>query len=85
MVWVKPGLVDTVATLFRFDTTDKYVAQSNEERANLSTQAEADFAYRPVDGVGLEVLSQAHNIYLQTWYEAGAVGVGDAVVSCQHP
>jgi hypothetical protein len=73
IVWAKPGLVDTIATLFRFDTTDKYVAQSNEERASLSTQAVADFAHRPVDGVGLDVLAQAHNIYLQIAASGGLV------------
>jgi hypothetical protein len=73
IVWAKPGLVDTIATLFRFDTTDKYVAQSNEERANLSTQAVADFAERPVDGVGLDVLAQAHNIYLQIAASGGLI------------
>ena len=73
IVWAKPGLVDTIATLFRFDTTDKYVAQSNEERANLSQQAIADFAERPVDGVGLDVLGQAHNIYLQIVASGGLI------------
>lgn len=73
LVWTKPGLVDTMATLFRFDSTDRYVAQSNEERANLSAQAVADFAHRPLDGVGFEVVAQAHNIYLQILASGGLV------------
>ncbi len=73
LVWTKPGLVDTAATLFRFDTTDKYVAQSNEERASLSRQAMQDFARRPIDGVGLEVLTQAHNIFLQVVAGGGII------------
>ena len=73
VVWVKPDLVETAATLFRFDTTDRYVAQSNEERAMLSDQAIKDFLERPLDGVGLEVLTQAHNIYLQIIAAGGVI------------
>lgn len=76
IVWAKPGLVDTIATLFRFDTTDRYVAQSNEERAGLSNQAISDFEHRPIDGVGLDVLTQAHNIYLQIVAAGGLILAG---------
>ncbi|HUQ20915.1 MAG TPA: O-antigen ligase family protein [Gemmatimonadaceae bacterium] len=80
VVWIYPNTVDTAARFFRFDTTDKYVAQANEERADLSNQAIKDFAARPVDGVGLEVLNQAHNIYLQILAAGGLVlGAGFAV------
>lgn len=72
-VWMKPNLRDVAGSLFRFDTTDRYVMQSNEERANLSTQAIADFEQRPVDGVGLEILNQAHNIHLQVIASGGVI------------
>jgi hypothetical protein len=73
VVWVRPNLIELAGNLFRFDTTDSYVLQSNEERANLSVQAIADFAERPVDGVGLEVLTQAHNIHLQIIASGGLI------------
>lgn len=73
VVWINPGIVDRAATLFRFSGGDQYLAKANEERGDAFGQAIRDFQYRPIDGVGLEVVNQAHSIYLQLIASGGLI------------
>jgi hypothetical protein len=46
---------------------------SNGTRLSLARQGLADFIHRPVDGVGFQVLVEAHSIYLQLLASGGMI------------
>jgi O-antigen ligase len=73
LVWIRPNLVEKASGFFRFGSTDRLVVQSNEERSALAQQGVSDFLERPVDGIGLEAIAQAHNIYLQLLASGGLI------------
>jgi O-antigen ligase len=73
LVWVRPNLVESTSDFFRIGSTDRMVVQANEERSSLAQQGVADFIERPVDGIGLEAIAQAHNIYLQLLASGGLI------------
>ena len=76
LVWVRPNLVEKTSDFFRIGSTHRLVVQANEERSSLSQQGVADFVERPIDGIGLEVIAQAHNIYLQLLAAGGLILAG---------
>ncbi|MHC1560539.1 O-antigen ligase family protein [Actinomycetospora sp. C-140] len=67
-----PDLVGGAAERLRLAGADSAVA-SNEVRAQLGTQAWEDFVHAPLQGVGLEVALQGHNIWLQLLAAGGAL------------
>jgi O-antigen ligase len=73
LLWIRPNLVEKASGFFRFGSTDRLVVQSNEERSALAQQGVSDFLERPLDGIGLEAIAQAHNIYLQLLASGGLI------------
>lgn len=73
LVWIRPNLVEKAGDFFRIGSTDRMVVQSNEERSALAQQGVSDFLERPLDGIGLEAIAQAHNIYLQLLASGGLI------------
>jgi len=73
IIGLRPDLVAKTESFFRFGSASRSVMQSNEERSALAEQAISDFSQRPLDGIGLEVIAQAHNIYLQLVASGGLI------------
>lgn len=68
---VRPQLFSAFGDLIRFGDRTAYV--SDEARAMAAEQAIQDFRTHPVAGVGLEVLTEAHNIILQALAAGGVI------------
>jgi hypothetical protein len=67
-----PDLVGGAAERLRLAGADS-AAMSNQVRGQLGAQAWADFVHAPVQGIGLEVAVQGHNIWLQLLAAGGAL------------
>lgn len=62
---------DSAADFTRFD--DAGARESDLGRAELADQAIEDFLHDPLAGIGLEVISEAHSIFLQLLAAGGIV------------
>jgi hypothetical protein len=67
-----PDLVGGAAERLRLAGADS-AAMSNQVRGQLGAQAWLDFVHAPVQGIGLEVAVQGHNIWLQLLAAGGAL------------
>lgn len=77
-----PGLAAQLAQRLRLAGADS-AAASDSVRANILDQAVRDFSHSPLDGVGMLVVAQGHNIYLQLAAAGGVVlllGFGVAAI-----
>ena len=46
---------------------------SDHIRAEVAQQGERDFIHSPIDGVGMQVAAEAHNVYLQSLASGGLI------------
>jgi hypothetical protein len=68
-------LHDVLSSVLRFGSGVS-TAASNSERAMLVTQGLQDFLYAPVIGVGFDVLTAAHSVYVQLLASGGLLLFG---------
>jgi hypothetical protein len=69
-----PELQGTFSNVLRFGS--EITAASNSERGMLVRQGLRDFFYAPVAGVGFEVLTAAHSVYVQLLASGGLLLLG---------
>ena len=68
-----PQLVTVATSALRLSGDQGGVQESNAIRAQIAAQALHDFASSPVRGIGLPVVVEGHNIYLQLLAAGGAM------------
>ncbi|HEV7206731.1 MAG TPA: hypothetical protein VGN18_19155 [Jatrophihabitans sp.] len=67
----QPGLGRAVLKAVRLGGEDSSVTGSDQVRAEVGAQGIRDFKHSPIDGVGLQVAAEAHNVYIQAMASGG--------------
>lgn len=67
----RPGLGKAVLKAVRLGGDDSSVSGSDQVRAEVGAQGIRDFKHSPLDGVGMQVAAEAHNVYIQAMASGG--------------
>jgi hypothetical protein len=68
---VKPGIGHAILKALRLTQNNQSATGSDLIRAQVGAQGLRDFRHSPLDGVGLQVAAEAHNVYLQALAAGG--------------
>lgn len=68
-----PGIGSSLLKAFRLGGDSGSAQGSDQQRAIIFTQGVNDFKHSPIDGVGLQVAEEAHNVYLQALAAGGVI------------
>jgi O-antigen ligase len=70
---LEPSLGKSLLQSFRLGGDTGSAQGSDQARAIIFTQGVNDFKHSPIDGVGLQVSEEAHNVYLQALAAGGVI------------
>lgn len=70
---LKPSLGHSLLQSFRLGGDTGSAQGSDQARAIIFSQGVDDFKHSPIDGVGLQVAEEAHNVYLQALAAGGVI------------
>jgi len=70
---LEPSLGKSLLQAFRLGGDTGSAQGSDQARAIIFTQGVNDFKHSPIDGVGLQVAEEAHNVYLQALAAGGVI------------
>jgi hypothetical protein len=68
---VKPSIGHAVLKALRLTSNNQSATGSDLIRAQVGAQGVRDFRHSPLDGVGMQVAAEAHNVYLQALAAGG--------------
>lgn len=68
---VQPSIGHSVLKAVRLTGDNSSAAGSDFVRAEVGAQGLSDFKHSPIDGVGMQVAAEAHDVYIQTLASGG--------------
>lgn len=77
---IHPAIGSTILQAVRLSGDTGSASGSDVIRAEVGRQGLADFRHSPLDGVGLQVAAEAHNVYLQALASGGLLLLAGYVV-----